>query len=112
MNDCSDFQSLTLRQEDMTNNAMKKKGFEMLLVEGNILLSPNEPTEKILPGQSLLFTALPKQIIFSPDLCSTPSPLHFKTGAIFHLYPTYSSSLEIRLSLSDVAPVSPHQTFT
>ena len=84
----------------------------MLLVEGHILLSPNEPTEKILLGQSLLFTALHKQVIFSPDLCSTPSPLHFKTGAVFHLYPTYSSSLEIRLSLSDVAPVSPHQTFT
>jgi len=58
MNDCSNFQSLTLQEEDMTNNSVEKekkkksnskkergKLFEKLLSRGNPLLTTNKSNE-------------------------------------------------------------------
>jgi len=86
----------------------KKKMFEMLLVEGNLLLSTNKPIEGKLTGNNPILGQSFLSIVQKPNhLSSRPffTLVHLNWGS-FHLFHTYSSLLGIQFSLYDDAPSS------
>ena len=80
--------------------------FGMLLIEDNILLSPNKPTKKILYWDNPFCS--PHYQNKSPFPLDMFSPFLPQNWGIFHLFYTRSPLLGIQLSLDDVAPVFLH----
>jgi len=80
--------------------------FGMLLIEDNILLSPNKSIEKILyRGNPFCSPHYPNKSPFPLDMFSPFIPQNWGS---FHLFYTVSSLLRIQLSLDDVALVFFH----